>query len=695
MTAPIMTTQGFGWSLDQSTTANAISITLTNPPAQAIDKAVIGVIPAVANTASSTVTITNAPAPWNSANPLYFNSLPLSKGTYNAGDLLTLVWDNAMSQWVISGMPQSLSNTSAELTLANMAALRSHSYFFQQSAFVTGYYAAGDGGGGSYFYDSADTASSAYFTGSISGTTLTVSSVTNGTIAIGQQVNGVGVAANTYITAGSGTSWTVNNSQTVSGTTMTGDNGGTIIVASDGGRWKLDYTDRVSIAQFGCKASNNTADATTNTAALSAALSWAGALGATLYVPKGVTYITGNISLATGFNPSLIGDGYGSSIIRSTSTTLNGTDVIDYHTASGFTIKGITLDSNNLSVTVGSEGFLGLQNCTQFAVDECAFPHITAAGIAANGIIDYSISRNYFTKDAAANTFNQAVNISSSSQQSTNGKIIGNVCVNTAMDIISSYTKIARNVISNWKFGSGITTAIAATYCEITDNIIYGSSGTDVNSANPDGIESYGAYCIIARNICYNNSGHGIFFGGGYNQVCENICYNNGQVSGSGIDAGYGTGYNSSNSMVCDNLCFDIQSTHTQLYGYHEESSSITGMTVKGNNFRSGHVTAPENIISSQVSYEGPTIEIAVSVSPGTIANAASYSFGTTVGGANLGDFVRVAHGADLQGCFVTGYVNAANSVELVYANLSGGSQTPAAATANILVTKPKNYAAY
>jgi hypothetical protein len=59
------------------------------------------------------------------------------------------------------------------------------------------------------------------FTGSISGTTLTTSSPT-GTIAIGQAVVGAGVADATYITAGSGTSWTVSVSQTVGSEAMSG-----------------------------------------------------------------------------------------------------------------------------------------------------------------------------------------------------------------------------------------------------------------------------------------------------------------------------------------------------------------------------------------------------------------------------------------------------------------------------------------
>ena len=64
------------------------------------------------------------------------------------------------------------------------------------------------------------TPTTAIFTGSISGTTLTVSNIQSGTIAIGQVLFGVGVAQETVITGGSGTSWTLNISQTVASTLM-------------------------------------------------------------------------------------------------------------------------------------------------------------------------------------------------------------------------------------------------------------------------------------------------------------------------------------------------------------------------------------------------------------------------------------------------------------------------------------------
>jgi len=77
------------------------------------------------------------------------------------------------------------------------------------------------------FLDSG-TAGDAVFTASISGTTMTVSAVTSGTIYVGCLITGTGVTANTTITAlGTGTggvgTYTVSQSQTVVSTTITSD----------------------------------------------------------------------------------------------------------------------------------------------------------------------------------------------------------------------------------------------------------------------------------------------------------------------------------------------------------------------------------------------------------------------------------------------------------------------------------------
>jgi hypothetical protein len=114
-----------------------------------------------------------------------------------------------------------------------------------KNAFATGYYAAGDGGGGAYCLDSADTA--------------------------------------------------------------TADNGGTVIVAADGGRWKLSVTHGVSVRQFGARGDGVTID----TAAVQAALNAA----QRVYVPKG-TYVCG--ALTTGAATEIVGDTGLTSILLNT-----------------------------------------------------------------------------------------------------------------------------------------------------------------------------------------------------------------------------------------------------------------------------------------------------------------------------------------------------------------------------------------
>ena len=80
--------------------------------------------------------------------------------------------------------------------------------------------AAGLGVGKGYQLPSTTCAEETNFTGSISTTTLTVSGVGGIPLGIGQQVIGAGVTPNTIITAGSGTSWTINHSQNVGSEAM-------------------------------------------------------------------------------------------------------------------------------------------------------------------------------------------------------------------------------------------------------------------------------------------------------------------------------------------------------------------------------------------------------------------------------------------------------------------------------------------
>ena len=60
------------------------------------------------------------------------------------------------------------------------------------------------------------------FSGSISGTTLTVSSVTSGKVTVGQNIYGTGITGGTTIVSGNGSSWVVSKDQTVGETTING-----------------------------------------------------------------------------------------------------------------------------------------------------------------------------------------------------------------------------------------------------------------------------------------------------------------------------------------------------------------------------------------------------------------------------------------------------------------------------------------
>ena len=66
----------------------------------------------------------------------------------------------------------------------------------------------------------------------ISGNTLTFVSSTGSSIAVGMTITGTGVTADTFIVSGSGTTWSLNKSQTVASTTMTAFKGAAVFTAT-------------------------------------------------------------------------------------------------------------------------------------------------------------------------------------------------------------------------------------------------------------------------------------------------------------------------------------------------------------------------------------------------------------------------------------------------------------------------------
>lgn len=195
-------------------------------------------------------------------------------------------------------------------TVDNIAALRFLSGSRNQRAFVLGSTVKGDGGGGAYYVDPTDT------TSLDNGSSIIVStdnsrwkiSVADGvgrvnTIAALRLVRSFAfrfIEVQGYYSAfdGGGGSYYLDISDTTSP-----DNGGTVIVASDGARWKLKYQSSISVKQFGAVGNfNKFADTgTDDTLAIQRAHDNI-PRGVDVFYPNGIYWVSSRILVKGGSN---------------------------------------------------------------------------------------------------------------------------------------------------------------------------------------------------------------------------------------------------------------------------------------------------------------------------------------------------------------------------------------------------------
>lgn len=173
----------------------------------------------------------------------------------------------------------------------------------------------------------------AVFVASISGTTMTVSSVTSGKITVGQAIYGVGTSYATVITAlGTGTggtgTYTLNNSQTVTSQALTGTLAGAVITASIG-QTLTGVAITGTAGQFSCTAASQTL-------VVGQTITISGTFG-------GTGSITGYTNPTTYFIVATNG-----TTTFTLSTTAGGTGVV---TTAG-TPTGLTYSVNNTTMTV-------------------------------------------------------------------------------------------------------------------------------------------------------------------------------------------------------------------------------------------------------------------------------------------------------------------------------------------------------
>ena len=176
-------------------------------------------------------------------------------GIVDNGVNVYIVDDSYRYTWFISAPSSAIFTGSISSTTLTVTSVQSGTIAVGQAIFGQGIaqnsvitaLGTGSGGVGTYTVSDSQTvastainsvASPAIVTGAISGTTLTVSAVTSGTLKIGQTIEGSGVTDGTIITAfGSGSggagTYTVSASQTVSSTTIYALNW-TVLPSTDG-----------------------------------------------------------------------------------------------------------------------------------------------------------------------------------------------------------------------------------------------------------------------------------------------------------------------------------------------------------------------------------------------------------------------------------------------------------------------------
>jgi hypothetical protein len=263
---------------------------------------------------SGQVTFAAPPTP---ANQIY--NLPAAYPS-TSGQVLSSTTAGTMS-WV-SG------SADGATQVDSIAALKALPSSLNQFAYVKGYYAPGDGGGGNYFYDSADTTSA--------------------------------------------------------------DNGGTIIVATDGARWKLSTQGVISVKQFGARASATSDDRQFIQNAIDAAKALTGA--ATIFFPAGTYYVNGTINVVGDpanrnyWGIQLVGEGQWATRILQTNPT--GITVL-FDMIGGVGLSKMYL-GYSVTATAGAsikiQGQSGFINLTEFTIEK------SHTGILIAGTKNYPIS---------------------------------------------------------------------------------------------------------------------------------------------------------------------------------------------------------------------------------------------------------------------------------------------------------------
>ena len=237
------------------------------------------------------------------------------------------------------------------------------------------------------------TSDSTVFTGSISGTTLTVTAVSSGTISMGQILSGTGVANGTTITAfgnntngGVGT-YTVSFSQTVSSTSITG------VGTTAAGIRAIFLQQPTGIRQN--STSRHTYIVASNLAPSTSTINSVSIASAPAVQTLVGINDSGDITLVSTDNSKIYkGRGNSSLVVSGGSITQLGVPVEDLAQFSGYIDNGSGSVGNTLTVTSVSSGTISVgQLVNATSIQPATF--ITALGTGTGGVGTYTVATTF------------------------------------------------------------------------------------------------------------------------------------------------------------------------------------------------------------------------------------------------------------------------------------------------------------
>jgi hypothetical protein len=328
-----------------------------------------------------------------------------------------------------------------------------------------------------------------------------------------------------------------------------------------------------------------------STAAIQAADNAATAAGAALYFPAGTYKIAIPASAAiTGGGCPWLGAGRGVSILKSAAGAWPAASkMVLWNGKITFSVEQMGFDFSLATGPTGSTcWFLLPFNCNNYEIIDCAFTGIGTymLGVYMNGGTGGVVKGCYFNQPTPTINQSQAINVQLGT---TNYQIVNNVCIGTGIYSSGAYGLFEGNVVSGWKFGSGIVLGTPPVYlpgCRVIGNVcVNGAGAPDVNNTYSNGIECWAQNAVVLGNYCSGNVGAGITASGVGTQVVGNQCINNGSAGTStGIQV-YGIPASGTEHLVVTgNLCTDNQVSKTQAYGYKENGNGVTTLnaTISG-----------------------------------------------------------------------------------------------------------------